>query len=643
MSFFRRSAFRMVSIFFLLSAVGLALPAEKVRSQGTANTLQIIRLDTSAFPEIRVQVLILDTNGATALAPSDKNLVVSENSTSVPFTIEQKEIGAEVGFILDAGMGFNSGGAGGATRLQEMKDAIQDLTQDPLLLTGKDSFYVVAQEPNGPTSLVTPDTQATQIPTLLDQYNPQITYQYAYPLGGVNTMLDWFAKEDSSGLGRAHAIVVFSGSMAVDQKFPLKAVADKAKVMGVMVDTVLVRTSLAQQETLQDLADQTGGQFFYLGPEGTSSLAGLKSRLMGIRNQFIITYRSPIADSGTRVVSVGLTYGQDQKPALQQYSIDVKPPVAVILSPGADQTVSAEKYTPTDNPKATPVSGIVVTGSVSWPDGHPRNIKQATLLVNGNPEATLDAPKDDLTFVWNPSTENSSGPVTLQIQVEDELGLTGLSDQIIVKIGSGSVLSLCKLGSSSPLCKLSASSLLPGLSLIIALVALGLVVVFRKQVAGTAGQVAGAATDFIQEVGETLRFKSRPGSAKAVLTDMDGNTGTGRTSFDLFGTTSIGRSQKNADLVFQGTQADSPISRLHCTILEEDGSFFARDDQSANGTYLNGLRMVPMDRYPLKEGDILQLANPEKGGVRLQFKSRGEGGHASGTMDVESTNRVSRD
>jgi hypothetical protein len=155
--------------------------------------------------------------------------------------------------------------------------------------------------------------------------------------------------------------------------------------------------------------------------------------------------------------------------------------------------------------------------------------------------------------------------------------------------------------------------------------------------------VAGAATDFIQEVGETLRFKSRPGSAKAVLTDMDGNTGTGRTSFDLFGTTSIGRSQKNADLVFQGTQADSPISRLHCTILEEDGSFFARDDQSANGTYLNGLRMVPMDRYPLKEGDVLQLANPEKGGVRLQFKWQGEGGHATGTMDVESTNRVSRD
>ncbi len=642
MPFFHRSGLRVLPIFFLLSAIGLALPAETVRSQGTATTLQIVKVDTSAFPEIRVQVLLLDPNGATAATPSNQNLTLSENSRSVDFTVGQKELGAEIGFILDAGMGLYSGGASGATHLQEMKDAIQELTQDPLLLTGKDVFYVVAQEPRGSTTLVTPDTPATQIPTLLGQYNPQITYQYAYLLGGVNSMLDGFAKENSTGIGRGQAIVVFSGSMLVDQKYPLKTIADKAKAMGVAVHTVLVRSSLGQQETLQSLADQTGGQFYYLDAEGPSSLADLKSRLLGIRNQFILTYRSPNAESGTRVVSIALAYGQDEKPALMQYTIDVKPPVAVILSPGNDQSVSPEKYTPTENSKATPVTGIVVTGSVSWPDGHPRNIKQATLLVNGNPEATLDAPKNDLTFVWNPSKENSSGPVTLQIQIEDELGLTGVSDQIVVRINSGAAFSFCKAGSSLPLCNLSASTLLPYLSILIALVAVGLVVVFRKQVAGTAGEVAGAATDFIQEVGETLRFKNRPGSAKAALMDLDGNTGTGRSSFDLFGTTSIGRSKQNADLVLQPGRPDSPISRLHCTILEEDVWFFIRDDQSANGTYLNGVRMVPMDRYPLKEGDEIQLANPEKGGVRLRFTSQAEGGRASGGVDVESTNRVTR-
>jgi hypothetical protein len=522
-----------------------------------------------------------------------------------------------------------------------MKDSIQELTQDPLLLTGKDVFYVVAQEPRGPSTLVTPDTQATQIPTVLGQYNPPINYQLAYLLSGVNSMLDWFAKENSSGVGRGQAIVVFSGAMAVDQKSPLKIVAERAKTLGVAVYTVMVRNVLVQQDPLQSLADQSGGIFYYLGPEGPASLSGLKSRILGIRNQFILTYRSPNAESGTRVVSIASTYGQSNKPTLAQYTVDVKPPVAVILSPGDDQSVSAERYRPTDNPVATPASGIVVTGSVSWPDDHPRKIKQATLLVNGTPGAALDSPKDQLTFVWSPTKENSSGPVTLQIQIEDELGLIGLSNQIVVHIGSGSLLAGCKAGSTSPLCNLSVEKLLPYAALLIALAAVVLVVVFRKQVAGTAGNVAGAATDFIQEVGETLRFKSRPGSAKAVLVDLDGNTGTGRSSFELFGTMSIGRSKKNADLIFQADQSDSPISRLHCTVLEEDGSFFVRDDQSANGTYLNGLRMVPMDRYPLKEGDEIQLGTPEKGGVRLQFKSPGEGGRGS-TMDVESTNRVSR-
>jgi hypothetical protein len=639
-----RSVSRFFPILIFLSAIGLAFPSERVRSQGTATTLQIVKLDTSAFPEIRVQVLMLDPNGSTSATPSDKNLALSENSRRVEYSVEQKELGAETGFLLDAGMGLYSRGAGGGTRLQEMKDAIGELTQDPLLLTGKDVFYIVAQEPRGVTTLITPDMPVTQIPTILGKYNPQPAYQYVYPLGGVNTMLDWFAKEDSSGIGRARVLVVFSGTVAVDAKFPLKRVVDKAKAMRIAVHTVLVRSSGAEEQTLRDLADQTGGQYFTLGPEGPSGLSGLKSRLMGIRSQFILTYRSPNSESGTRVVSVALAYGQNEKPALAQYTVDVKPPVAVILSPGDDQSVSPEKYRPTDEPKATPVSGFVVTGSVSWPDGHPRAIQRATLLVNGKPEAVLDAPKDQLTFVWNPPRENSSGPVTLQIQIEDELGLTGLSNQIVVHIGTaGAGFSFCKAGSASPLCNLSVSNLLPYLSLVIALAALSLVVVFRKQVAGTAGQVAGAATEFIQEVGETLRFKNRPGSSRAVLVDLDGNTGTGRSSFDLSGTTAIGRSKKNADLVFQANQSDSPISRLHCTLLEEDGKFFIRDDQSANGTYLNGLRMVPMDRYPLKEGDEIQLANTEKGGVRLQFQSQGEGGRGSGTIDAESTNRVSRE
>jgi len=59
MPFFHRSILRVLMIFFLLGAIGLALPAEKVRSQGTATTLQIVKVDASAFPEIRVQFFLI--------------------------------------------------------------------------------------------------------------------------------------------------------------------------------------------------------------------------------------------------------------------------------------------------------------------------------------------------------------------------------------------------------------------------------------------------------------------------------------------------------------------------------------------------------------------------------------------------------
>jgi hypothetical protein len=641
----RRFRSRLLPAGLVLTALGFFLPVDVARSQAVPATLQIIKVDSSAFPEIKVQILVLGAGGLQAVAPTRESLSVSENNRKVEYEIEGKEMGAEIGFVMDAGSGLYRTGASGVTRLQEMKNAVSELTQDPLLLTGKDIFYVIGQEPNGSQVLLNPETSAAQIPNILSQYNPPTTYSYSYPLAGVSSLLDFFAKENSAGLGRAQTIVVFSGEMVVDQKYPMASVVTKANAMGIRVHTVLVRHALAQQETLEDLAEQTGGRFFYYTAEGPVSLSGLKPLLTGIRTQYILTYRSPNSESGTRVVVVSLRYGQNEKPALAQYEVTVQPPVAVIRSPGDDQTVSPEAYVPTEDPKATPVTGIVVTVSVSWPDGHPRKIKQATLLVNSEPQSVLREPSEPLTFLWNPSENSQTGPVTMQIQIEDELGLVGLSDQIVVRIGAGSTsgFSLCPAGSTSSICSLSINTVLALLSVLIAGAALALLVFFRKQVAGTAQQAVGAATDFIQEAGETLHFRSKPGSAKAILVDLDGNTGTGRSSFGLSGTTSIGRSKKNADLVFQAAQTDSPISRLHCTILEEDGAYFLRDDQSANGTYLNGVRLVPMDRNPLKDGDEIRLANPDRNGVRLQFRLSGGGGSGGGTADTESTYRMNRE
>ena len=88
---------------------------------------------------------------------------------------------------------------------------------------------------------------------------------------------------------------------------------------------------------------------------------------------------------------------------------------------------------------------------------------------------------------------------------------------------------------------------------------------------------------------------------------------------DIYGTTPIGRSKKYADLVFHAGEENSPVSNLHCTILDEEDMFYIRDEQSTWGTFLNHNKLSPLEKYQLHDGDEIDLAPVERGGVKLKF------------------------
>jgi RsiW-degrading membrane proteinase PrsW (M82 family) len=80
------------------------------------------------------------------------------------------------------------------------------------------------------------------------------------------------------------------------------------------------------------------------------------------------------------------------------------------------------------------------------------------------------------------------------------------------------------------------------------------------------------------------------------------------------------RLHEGALLLGRGTDAgirfnpavDSMVSSRHCLIQAEPDGFYVVDNQSTNGTYVNGQRI---QRARLNHGDIIELGNP---GVRLQ-------------------------
>lgn len=53
------------------------------------------------------------------------------------------------------------------------------------------------------------------------------------------------------------------------------------------------------------------------------------------------------------------------------------------------------------------------------------------------------------------------------------------------------------------------------------------------------------------------------------------------------------------------------ISRIHATILEENGMYYLRDENSKNHTYLNGIQLAPYTLYPLEAGSKIKLGLEE--------------------------------
>lgn len=68
---------------------------------------------------------------------------------------------------------------------------------------------------------------------------------------------------------------------------------------------------------------------------------------------------------------------------------------------------------------------------------------------------------------------------------------------------------------------------------------------------------------------------------------------------------------KNASMVDGALSFNKMISRVHCRINKTGTQYTITDLQSANGTYVNRVRLQPNQPHPIKNGDIIRLANSD--------------------------------
>jgi len=68
---------------------------------------------------------------------------------------------------------------------------------------------------------------------------------------------------------------------------------------------------------------------------------------------------------------------------------------------------------------------------------------------------------------------------------------------------------------------------------------------------------------------------------------------------------------KNAAAVDGAISFNKMISRIHCKVNRQAGQYMITDLKSANGTFVNSIRLMPNQPHPIKNGDIVRLANSD--------------------------------
>ena len=209
-----------------------------------------------------------------------------------------------------------------------------------------------------------------------------------------------------------------------------RAVQSKTRVFVWFVDSPEEFVS-ASANAFKSLALQTNGSFTAFS--GIESLPDPNAYFAPLRHIHTLTYTSALATPGDHTLGVYVNTPQGNIPAPDQtFSVDIQPPNPIFVSPPLQITRQPSADDPY-NPDILIPDQVVLPIIIEFPDEHPREIKRATLYVDGAVVAEdLKAPFDQ--FVWDLSAYTKSGEHTIVVEAEDSLGLKKSSISIPVTL-----------------------------------------------------------------------------------------------------------------------------------------------------------------------------------------------------------------
>ncbi|MGB3714048.1 MAG: FHA domain-containing protein [Candidatus Promineifilaceae bacterium] len=596
---------------FLLGVIS-AIPTF---AQGDNYRVRLSPPDATEFPKISFNLIALDSDlnvikDMSGIEITEDGLIISDIFS------ETVKVGTEVIFVIDANTDIEERDeTGGPSRREKVRDSIVRFVDQYMDPENLDRI-----------SIIVPDEQSGRFldePGMVFHNTVKNAVNFYMPaeLGEtpLNNMLEMALQQAEMGgdEGRVPAIVLFSDSGQLNEQLDFDGLVEQSLSSQAVFYAAILGSSADPWEIddVQRLTGPSGGSYVHMPQiDDADPLYNLiKDR--AATTQFM--YQSSLKTSGQHTIAAELAGGRGEV----AFDLVVAPPA---VSLALDNTrpilrVAQEATTPLEEvePMIQPLAA-----QVSWPDGHPRELSAASLLVDGMPRPLRTPVLDGsglLTFDWD-IRDLDSGLYAVQVQVEDEQGLIGVSAPIpLAIVVERPVLQLTATPLPSPtpmptpvpvptptpeppalmdLARENALFLGGGAALILLIFVIIVTVTLliragrKKRKDSRAGGELSADSSAGGRPESDPTYAIMPGFASSQSTgaflEAVENAPEHVNLIPISGNNvALGRDPKVSQISFN----DRSVSRLHARILESHGSYRIYDEGSTSGTYVNYQRI----------------------------------------------------
>ncbi|MDT8304443.1 MAG: FHA domain-containing protein [Anaerolineae bacterium] len=565
-------------LFFLLFALAAGVVRAQEQPAAPEPRLEIASIELGDFPIIGLNLIA--TNANSERRTELQGLRLWENGVPIAdYTLEPVSPGVDLFLLLDIDEGWGENLGAGQTPLATVQESVLRLA-GRYLEAGRDRVWLGMTVGAESRWLVEESGEPGEMVSALGTVRAPAG-SAGDPARALALALD--AVEDGGETGRFTAIVLFTTGTGLSTTSLLPLV-QQARAAQVVLSVVLVGAApgMTVAETLETAALSTRGAVYPLSD--AAAVDGLYELLAANAVQTQVRYRTNLQEDGEYPVRVVL--GEREGHATLRLAF--RPPQVTIVLDGGREIRRAGLAPDSALAQLQPAVQTVPV-ELAWPDGVPRRLQGATLLVDGvaQPAPVLGG-ATVLEFEWD-IADLSEGSYALTVLVTDSVGLSAESPPLLVTVAEvRPAPSPTAVPPAVPppaaVATRPLSPLLVGLGGALILL-IGLVLLWRVRRSTQGARASGTG----------------PVRGQPFLVLESGER------WAIVGELTVGR--QGADILLDGEGMTVLHARLAC---EEDGCWLY-DEGSSAGTFVNGQRLG-LEGRRLYPGDEMRF-----GAVVAQF------------------------